>query len=165
MSIIDEAERRLHEVRIVSNASAKELEGLFNEAANSTSKYMAWVEYEILKATKQHTLDRSTVILDKAPEEAKRLKETGIKMNEDLREALIARDEDCQKSLDVLNSLKAVKALLESSYWTFIRAHNSSSQVAQQKGIAPTPNFSGSIGQTYNTPQQNLMGRNERQGE
>lgn len=162
MSIIDEGERRLHEVRMVSSATSQDLSGLYNESANTTSKYLAWVAYEILNADKQHMLDRATVMLDKAPEEAIRLKETGIKMNEDLREALIARDADCQISLDIVNSLKAVQKLLEASYWTFIRAHNAAGEVAKKKDFAPTPNFSGTVGQTYDLPQTNFMGKNER---
>lgn len=162
MDIIDQAEARLHEVRLVSQATATELKGVFNEAANAASKYMAWIEYEILKAKKQLDLDRATVILDKVPEEAKRLKESGVKMNEDMREALISRDEDCQYALDVLDSLKAMKALMDSYYWTFIRAHKSLEEISNRKGMAPTPNFGGHVGQTFDVPQTNLMGADER---
>jgi hypothetical protein len=161
MGLIDQAESRLHEIRLVSPATANELKGLFNEAANKSSKYIAWIEYEILKAQKQYDLDRATVILDKAPVEAVKLKEHGIKMNEDLREALISRDEDCQYALDILNALKAAKALLESNYWSFIRAFNSADHVSQQKTFTPTPNFGGTIGQTYNVPQANFLGHKE----
>ena len=164
MSLIDEAERRLHEVRLVSAATRTELKGMFNEAANAAGKYKAWVEYEILKAEKQLKLDRATVILDKAPIEAAKMKEQGIKMNEDIREALIARDEECSHSLEVLNALQAVKAILDSHFWSFIRAINSVDEIAQNRSVTPTPNFSsGSIGQTWNTPQTNLMGKNERE--
>lgn len=162
MALIDEADRRLHEVRLVSAATATELKGMFNEAANTASKYLAWIEYEILRAKKTHSLNRATVVLEKAVDEAKRLKEVGIKMNEDMRDALIARDEACQRSQDVLDSLIAVKALLESSYWTFFRAHGSIDTVSQNKTVAPVPNFGGQIGQTYNIPQINLMGKDER---
>lgn len=162
MDIIDQAEARLHEVRLVSVATATELKGAFNEAANATSKYMAWIEYEILKAKKQLDLDRATVILEKVPLEAIRLKESGIKMNEDMREALISKDEDCQYALDVLDSLKAMKALMDSYYWTFIRAHKSLEEVSNRKGMTPTPNFGGHIGQTFDSPQINLMGKDER---
>ena len=162
MDLIDEAERRLHEVRLVNTATRTELAGLFNQAANACGKYMAWVEYEILRATKQYNLDRATVILDQVPEHAKAMKEAGMKMNEDHREALIMRDPACSESLDRLNSLKAVKALLESHHWSFIRAHGSTQEVAQQRGISPTPNFSGAVGQTHNIPQMNFMGKDER---
>ncbi len=162
MDIIDEAERRLQEVRLANQATKSELSGLFNQAANTCGKYMAWIEYEILQATKRHNLDRATVILDKVPEEAVRLKELGIKMNEDLREALICRDTACQESLDTLNQLKAVKALLESHFWSFIRAHTTTSEVAQNRNFTPQPQINGSLGQTYNIPQPNFMGKDER---
>lgn len=165
MDIIDEAERRLHEVRLANPATRNELCGLFNQAANTCGKYQAWIEYEILRADKAHKLDRAVVILEKATEEAKRLKELGIKMNEDLREALISRDEACAASLETLNELKAMKALLESHFWSFIRAHNSCIEVAQSRGFAPTPQFNGSEGQTYNIPQMNFMGKDERKKE
>lgn len=160
MTPLDEAERRLIDVRTVTPATQKDLEGLFNEAANTATKYLAWIEYEVLQAQKRLDLDRATVILDKAPEYANSIKESGIKMNETIREALIARDEACQMSLDVLNSLKAVKALLEAKSESFVRAHYSSRAIADYKGQAPTPNFSGPIGRTYDMPQTNFMGEN-----
>lgn len=157
MQILDEAERRLHEVRLANPALAKDLEGLFNEAANTATKYLAWIKYEILQAEKNYSLDRATVILEKMPEEAAKLKAAGIKMNEDYREAFIIRDEACSRSLDILNSLKAVQALLEASSETFIRAHYSSRN--KEKEMAPTPNFMGTTGQTYEIPQNNFMGK------
>ena len=162
MDLIDQAERRLHEVRLVSTATATELKGLFNEAANGASKYMAWIEYEILKAKKQLDLDRATVILDKLPAEAARLMDTGMKMNKNMRDALISRDEDCQYALDVLNSLQAMKALMDSYYWTFIRAHKSVEEVSNRRNGNPTPNFGGHVGQTFDMPQVNIMGKDER---
>lgn len=157
MEILDTAERRLHEVRLANPALSKDLEGLFNEAANTATKYLAWVKYEILQAEKNYTLDRATVILEKLPEEALKLKDKGIKMNEDYREALIARDEACSKSLDILNALKAVQSLLEASSETFIRAHYSSRN--KEKEMAPTPNFIGTTGQTVDVSQANFMGK------
>jgi hypothetical protein len=158
MTTLDEAERRLSDVRTVTPATQKDLEGLFNEAANTATKYLAWIEYEILQATKRFELDRATVILDKAPEYANSIKESGIKMNESVREALIARDESCQMSLDVLNSLKAVKALLEAKSESFIRAHYSSRAIADYKGQTPMQNFGGAIGRLADQPQDNFMG-------
>jgi hypothetical protein len=163
MTVLDEAERRLHEVRMVSHATSRELGGLFNQAANEAGKYVAWVEYEILKATKQYELDKATVILDKAPEKAAEMKEAGMKMNEAIRDAMIARDEDCMRSLDILNALQAAKKLLETSFWSFLRSYQSADAVSNAKGQAPTPNFSsGHVGQTYDIPQMNIMGRDER---
>lgn len=165
MSLIQEADRRLHEVRLVSHATKSELQGLYNQAANEAGKYMGWIEYEILRAKKQLTKDRSNVIMGIAMEKAKELKSLGMKMNEDLREALISQDEKCSESLDRLNSLEAVKVILGESKWSFIRAFNSISELAGQKGAQPTPNFVGEIGQTFNIPQPNFMGKDERKKE
>jgi hypothetical protein len=156
---LDSAEKRLYEVRLNNSAIAKDLEGTFNEAANLASKYLAWVEYEILQAQKNHDLNRAVVILEVIPEKAKELKELGIKMNEDYREAMITRDENCAKSLDVLNSLKAVQALLKASLDTFVRAHYSSRNNDKNQATAPTPNFTNVVGEMpMNT---NLMGKTE----
>lgn len=162
MSLLDEADRRLQEVRLVSHATKTELQGLYNQAANEAGKYMGWIEYEILKAKKEVTKARSNVIMGVAMEEAKKLKELGMKMNEDLREALISRDPVCDEATDRLNALEAVKVLLGEAKWSFIRAFNSISELAQQKGAQPTPNFVGELGQTFNIPQANFMGKDER---
>lgn len=161
MSIVDEAERRLSETALVSNVTKMELSSLYNRAANEVGKYMGWVEYELLKAKKLHHKNRSNVIMGKAIDEAKRLKELGIKMNEDIREALISQDAECEKSLDIVNSLEAVKVILEEHKWSFIRAFNSISEGGGKSG-APTPNFATQIGSTYNLPQPNFMGSDER---
>jgi hypothetical protein len=164
MIVIDEANRRLDEVRYVNPATSKELEGLFNEAANHAGKYMAWVEYEILKAKKLHEKNRSRVILGKAIEKAKELKDIGVKMNEDMRDALIAEDPDCESSLDILNSLTAVHKLLESTFWSFVRSTTACQNTAANKNSTPTPNLGGVVGRTFETPQANFMGKDERKG-
>lgn len=161
MTLVYQAEGRLPEVRRVTPDTAPELAGFFNEAANITSKYLAWIEYEILQAQKYNGLAKSTVVLEKAPAEFAKLKDTGIKYNEDFREALVARDPECQKTLDVLNGLKASKAFLESKMWTFIRAFNSCDANASRKShAATTPNFSGAIGDTMDS--NNFMGDRKR---
>lgn len=154
---LDEAERRLYEVRLNNPALAKDLEGTFNEAANLASKYLAWVEYEILQAQKNHDLNRAVVILEVIPEKAKELKELGIKMNEDYREAMITKDEACAKSLDILNSLKAVQALLKANMDTFVRAHYSARNNDKNQATVPTPNFTNVVGQMPDNA--NLMGK------
>ena len=165
MSILDEADRRMHEVRMVSHATCKELGGLFNQAANLSGKYLSWVKYELLKAEKNHNLNRATVILEKAPAEAVKLKELGIKLNEDIREALIAKDPDCSLSLDILNSLKAVEALLSSSQWSYIRAYQSADDNAKSRGNSgPTPNLTGTVDRLTDASPKNFMGSSERKG-
>jgi len=162
MTRIDEANRRMQEARFVNPSTQKELEGLFNEAANDAGKYMAWVDYEILKIKKIYDKARARVTLGKAVEEAKRFKADGIKMNEDIRNALYAMDPDCERALDIQNDLTAAKSVLETAFWSFVRAHKSVAESAQNRGSAPTPNLIGTIGRTYETPQANFMGKDER---
>lgn len=163
MTMIYQAERRLPEVKISNQGTALELESFFNEAANISSKYLAWIEYEILQAEKQLDLDKATVLLEKAPEyfsqNREKFKELGIKFNEDFRQALISRDENCQKSLDTLNALQAAKSLIEAKVSTFVRAHYTARSVASQRMVTPSPAHNGFEGQTYLTDQQNFMGK------
>jgi hypothetical protein len=159
MNTIREGEDRLQEVKMVSPVTAPELGAYFNEACATATKYMAWIEYEILQAEKALDLAKATVILDKAPEEFKKLKDTGIKFNEDFRNALIARDTDCQWALDVLNAMKAAKSLIGGYADSFKRAHYSCKAIADSKNGAPSPNRSGFVGQTYLTDQNNFMGK------
>jgi hypothetical protein len=156
MSVIDEAERRMHEVRLVSQATCKELGGLFNQAANLAGRYKAYVKHELLKAEKHHALDRSVVILEVAPAYARA---NGLKSNEDIREALICKDAACSASLDIVNALKAVEALFDSSQWSYIRACAAADENANSRNASPTPYTGGHIGQLSDSPQPNFMGK------
>lgn len=163
MSLIDQAERRLPEVGLVSAATRSELQGLYNQAANEAGKYLGWVEYEILKAKKNLKKARSNVIMSEAmAAKAKELKELGMKMNEDIREAIISQDPACDDLQDRLDALEAVKVVLGEAKWSYIRAFNSISELAQGKNTQPTPNFSTTLGSTYNLPQPDFMGKDER---
>lgn len=149
MTEIYNCENRVYEVRSVNPVTAVELRALFNSAANLSGKYIAWIEYEINMAKKQFDLAKATVILDKAPEEFKRLKDTGIKYNEDFRDALVARDRECQEASDKISHLTAIKAFIDSKLKTFIRSYYSCDSIAQARGgIAASPNFSGVLGQS-----------------
>ena len=160
MTTIYQAEDRLHDVRIATPNNAPEMMGYFNQVCNTVTKYLAWVEYEILQAKKYLEIAKASVILEKAPEEFKRLKDVGIKYNEDFREAMVIRDVDYQKRLDALNTLVAAKSWLEGKAWSFVRAYNSCRFVADNRSFtAASPNLTGTIGQTFNEPQQNFMGK------
>lgn len=154
------AEQRLPEVRMVTPLTATELSATFNEACTLATKYMAWIEYQVLVAEKNLELAKATVILDIAPEEFKKQKDTGIKYNEDFRNALIARNAECQKMLDICNSLAAAKALISGYADSFKRAHYSCKEIASARSSsAATPNIGGTIGQTYETEQDNFIGK------
>jgi hypothetical protein len=159
MQTIYSAEGRLSETKMVNSVTAVELMASFNEASNITSKYLSWVEYEILQAKKTLDLAKATVILDKMPAEAIRLKDSGIKMNEDHRSAMITRDADCQKSLDILNGLEAVKAYLTAKNRTFERGYYLCRDAMTKKGI--TLPMNGYEGMTT-APQSNFMGQDQR---
>jgi hypothetical protein len=150
MSMIYQAESRLKEISYVTPVTSRELSSFFNQATNESTKYLAWIEYEILQAKKTLDIAKAKVILEIAPVEANRLKEAGIKMNSEWREALIAMDDDCQKAQDILNALYAVKYLLEGKAKTFERAYFSAKMVAEERNmVSATPNLSGNIGQLY----------------
>jgi hypothetical protein len=147
MEPIYSGESRLEEIRMVSPETAPELMGYFNVACNTATKYLSWIEYEILQAEKHFELAKATVILDKSPEIFNKLKESGVKPNEDVRNALIARDEECQLYLDKLNQLKAVRMILDSKAKSFIRAHNAAKVIFERKSfVAASPN----LGTSYN---------------
>jgi hypothetical protein len=147
------AERRLNEVSLATPDTAPMLMGYFNEVCNTTTKYLSWVEYEILMAQKNHELAKATVILERSVEEFKKLKDTGIKYNEDFRNAVVARDPDCQSTLDTLNALMAVRALLDSKARTFVRAYNATRSLAERRSLnAAMPNLNFREGDTYTQP-------------
>jgi hypothetical protein len=167
MKPLHEAENRLSEVRIVSPATAPELTGYFNEVCNLSNKYLAWIEYEIIQAKKNYDLAKATVILEKSIDEYERqkirFKELGVKFNEDFREAMIIKDTECQLRKENVDSLEAVKALIEAKSKSFERAYYACRLIADNKNrAAASPNFSGIIGQTYDSPQENFMGERKR---
>ena len=157
MYFLDYAESRLPEVRISNPATSKELEALFNEAANLANKYIGWINYEMLYLQKAFDLDKAVVMIDKIPLEAPKFKELGIKMNEDYRDAFIARDPACAASIDKLNTCKAYIKILEASASSFIRAHYSARGIAETKSNTPSQNMTTTLDST--TAQgTNLMG-------
>jgi hypothetical protein len=160
MSEVYEAERRLSEVANANPVVASQLMGYFNKACSDVNKYLAWIEYEILQAKKFYSLSRATVILEKAPAEFAKIKDIGgMKYNEDFRDAVVAKDLECQQRLDTLNMLEATKVLLTSKSWSFIRAFNACQSMWENRDIrAAQPILNGNIGQTYDQPQESFMG-------
>lgn len=160
MAPIYEAEQRLDEVRTVNPLTALELMGYFNTACNITTKYLAWVEYEILQAKKYLELARAAVILEKAPEAFKRYKDAGMKYNEDFRESIVATDTEYNTRLDTLNALLAVKALLDGKAWSFVRAYNACKYVTLNRSTsAAAPQLNNTLGETVDTVPANFMGQ------
>lgn len=149
MSCIYEAEKRLKEVAFSSPGTAAELMGYFNDACNTATKYLAWIKYEILQAKKHLELARAEVILDRSMQEFEKYKASGMKYNEDFRNALVIRDSQYQHQLDILNSLQALEAMIESKAKSFERAHYAAKVIWDKKGMtAASPNLSATDGQT-----------------
>ena len=147
MSGIYNAEGRLRDVALVTPATAPELQATFNVAANEVGKYLAWVRYEKLRAEKSLGIEKARVTIDEMPAQAVKMKEAGMKMNEDLRDALFARDTKCSDITERINAMEAVIALLEGKFWSFIRAFNSAGGNAATKDAAPVSRFNAAPGQ------------------
>lgn len=152
-------ELRLPDIRTANPGNAQELMGTFNAASNTLVKYIAWVDYEILQAQKFLGISKATVILDKAQEELK--KYPGLKNNEDFRNALIARDPECQERLDKLNGLIAVRALLDGKVKSFVRAYYTAQAVVERRGSNPSQNFTATA---VGAPHENVMGAQDPSG-
>lgn len=158
MADVYRTEERLYETQLVNPLTANELATVFNNGCRLVSKYISWVDYEQLKAEKRLSLDRATVVLDIIPEEAKKLKDTGLKPNDDWREAVIVRDSAYSKTLDTVNELKAISALLSSKLKIFEKAYYMCYREKDRKSMLSSNSFNGSIGQTHDEKQKNFMG-------
>lgn len=123
LTTIHAAESRIKETRIINSATSAELKSVFNEACNNTTKYIAWVKYEILRAEKAFDLAKATVLIDKLPDMLVEMKKVGIKDNADFRKSIVDRDTECQKMRDILAALEAVKLLLTAKAKSFDRAY------------------------------------------
>jgi hypothetical protein len=148
LSRIDHGESRLKEVSYVTPLTSRELSSFFNEVTNEATKYLAWIEYEILRAKKECDIARARVILEKVPAEAEKLMATGMKANSEWRDALIATDPEYQQCYDIVSALTAIKYLLEGKAKTFERAYFSAKLVGEERSmVSATPNLNGVNGQ------------------
>jgi hypothetical protein len=151
MAEIYVAEGRLKEVAIVTPRSAPDLMAAYNSSANDISKYLSWVKYERLSAHKELELAKAEVIIDRLPEAAARLRDTGIKPNEDFRAALIAKDPKCSALQEKLNAIDAITALLEGKFWSFIRAYNAVEHMSRLKDSTINANINATPGMTLSS--------------
>lgn len=146
MSEIHKAESRLMEVAIVNPVTANELSAFFNSACSLVSKTLGLLEYELSKCQKQYDLSKATVILDKLPAEVIKLRDQGIKTNEDWRQAYVTRDPECSMWQNSIEELKAAQAFLVSKLKCFERAYYS---CYKEKGKNTNP-INGFVGMTDN---------------
>lgn len=157
---INQAESRLPEVRFVNETTGRELAGHFNQASSLVGRYLSIIRYEILKAQKALMEAKADVIIDQAPIKAKELKEHGIKMSEDIREAMTIKDPTYSKRLDVLHSLTAVETLLQEKSKTFSRAYYACDAATNGPRAVMGKKINGNIGM-LSDPQTAFMGRDE----
>jgi hypothetical protein len=150
MTEIHKAEARLMEVSIVNPVTANELSAFFNSACSLTSKTIGLLEYELAKSKKNYDLAKAVVILDKLPAEIIKLRDQGIKPNEDWRTAYITRDEECDLWQDSINELMAAQAFLTSKLKCFERAYYSCYKEKDRKQFTPTTHINGYVGMTDN---------------
>lgn len=142
MEEITYAESRLPDIRVTTPDNAAELLGVFNTAASTVTKYMAWVQYELLMARQSYDKRKAIVILDEMPTKAEELKSKGVKMNEDVREALLAQDSECFTFRDRMDCLEAVLNYLDGKRQSFVRGYSA------VKSVAETKRFTASFPQT-----------------
>lgn len=150
MTMIYGAEARLRDVAIATPRTAPELMATYNEAANQLTKYISWVKYEKLRAEKELGLAKAEVIIDKLPEQVAKLKESGIKPNEDFRDALVAKDQKCSEIQEKINGIEAIMSLMESKFWTFIRAFDTAKMVGSLKDASISDKINATPGMLEN---------------
>jgi len=153
MAPLYEAELRISETRVSNPATAAELMAVFNEACHTSTKYISWIKYEILRAKRNYELAKATVLIDKLPDEVAKLKEVGIKDNADFRAALVNRDKECRTYKDFLDVLEATKTFIEAKLKTFERSYWDSKENGKRLLSDPAmPNTSIQAGSQGFTP-------------
>lgn len=145
LTSVRQAEIRLPELRSMTFGSSVDLMGVMNEAASDAMIALTKIQYELLIAKQNYDRRRAVVLIDEMPDHAKKLQEKGMKMNEDLREAFIVRDDACFNLRDRIDCLTAAGSLIEGKVKTFVRAFNAAKTVAEYKrGNALSPVTSNS---------------------
>lgn len=130
MEQIYSVEARLGDIRVANSENYVELMGTFNEAAHTTMKYIANVEFELLMAKQQYDRRKAILILDIIPEE---LKKREMKSSEDVRNSFLTLDEECARYKDRIDCLTAAISLLDGKVKSFVRAFNAAKSVAEIK--------------------------------
>lgn len=109
---VREAESRIHESKMVSPVTYKDLEYTFNEAWRDLKRYLSALGYQIAMAEKAIEEAKADVFLDKYPEFMSGRPKT--QDNADMRKAFLSRDDKYSAALDRLNQLKAVESMFDS---------------------------------------------------
>lgn len=123
MAKIYEAEKRLPEIRTLNSSVAVDLKCQFLEAHADALKYLSILKYQYLLAKRQFDIATATALLDKYPDYAKNLKESGMKDNEDIRKCFLNRDADVLKWREVLDAVNATTVYMENKEKVMDRAY------------------------------------------
>lgn len=106
-----EAEKRLVEAKMVNPATYSELEFTFNESYRELKVHLATVGFNIAMAEKHLANIKAEIILDHYPEF---LKDKPSKFdNAEVRNAYVQKNPEYQKTLDTVNTLKAIETLMD----------------------------------------------------
>lgn len=120
MTQIYKAHRRLVELCGVNKLKAGELLHTYIAAWKETKEYGAQATRQVTIAKRKVKEARATVILDRVREVAK---EKALSSNEDVRDAIVQKDEDYIAACDRLAEIEAKEKLLEISAETFKMAY------------------------------------------
>lgn len=115
-------ERRKIEVAVVNKETAPELMMMFNNAYCDVLRYMSQVSFEYNMAVKYANKRKAVVNLDVAPEI---FKQKNLKSSEDLRNSVLALDEEFLALQDKVYMLEAVYEFLKAKAKGFEMAYHS----------------------------------------
>jgi len=141
MSRIYQAERRLHDLAIVTPGNAPEFMGEMNASAHITMNHVSEITRELIFARQALDRRKAVVILEVLPEKLISLKDRGIKANEDIREAILATDNEYMGLRDRVECLEAASIHLDNKVKSFVRAFNAARSIMERKssmGVNPT---------------------------
>lgn len=112
-----EGEGRLHEAKMVNAATYSELEACYNEGYRELRRHLATIGFQLGEADKEMELAKSTFLIDEYPSLIKDLPKS--QDSADLRKAHLMRNQAYVDSLDRINMLKAMEAMLDGKIKTF----------------------------------------------
>jgi len=148
MSRVYEAEGRLQDLAAILPGTAAEFMSVMNGAAHLTTNHIAAVTQEVILAKRECDRRKAVVVLEEMPKKFASMKESGMKPNEDSREAILALDEQYSNLKDRLDCLMAAGAHLENKVKTFIRAFNAAKSIMERRSVmaaGPESNFGDTV--------------------
>lgn len=120
MDRIQEAESRIHEIKVVSPATHKDLEFLMNEGYRQAKQNLIRLEHLKLKAERQKEREKARVILDVIPPLVEGRPQSYN--NADFRAAILARDTEYTKICEHMDQLTHMIKFFEIRITVFEKA-------------------------------------------